>query len=121
MREGELPYQKWFNGQDYDTLGSFKESFFTRMKAIKLSPAFEDIRPWLEELQYCFSEGFELKHGHARRKRRAELAPFDDETLGGNIDYSSLIEPAHHLTGELKGLAIRYNPESSAGGVQVDA
>jgi len=125
MREGTPPYQKWFNQCDYDTLGSIKESFFTRMKPIELSPSFEDIRTWLEEVQYLFAEGFELKAGHARRKRRIQLAPFDDETLGGNVDYSSFIEPTQRLTGELEGLTIRYNipsppPPTPAGAVQAD-
>jgi len=68
MREGTLPYKDWFDERYYAKLGSLKGTFFTEMQTIELSPAFEDIRPWLEELQYCFSEGFELKHGHARRK-----------------------------------------------------
>ena len=117
MRGGTLPYQKWFNGQDYDTLGKLKGSFFTEMEPIELSPAFEDIRPWLADLQYRFSEGFEIKNNHERRKRREELPPFEDETLRGTIDYSSLITPTHRLTGELKGLTIRYNPDT----VQADA
>jgi len=128
MRDRTLPYQKWFNQYDYDTLGSLKGSFFTRMKPIELSPDFEDIREWLEHPQYCFSDGFELKYAYKKRKQRAgdaadELTPFDDETLGGNIDYSSLIEPTRSLTGELEGLDIRYNPPSSppAGAVQAVA
>jgi len=113
MREGTLPYQKWFNERDYDTLGSLKGTFFTDMKVIELSPAFEDIRKWLLHLQYCFSDGFELKNSYKKRKERGgdfagELTPFDDETLGGKIDYSSLTEPIDRLTGNLKGLTIRY-------------
>jgi len=131
MREGEPPYRKWFNQQDYDTLGSLKGTFFADMQPIILSPDFEHFRPWLEHLQYCFSDGFDLKHAYEKRKRRAgdsagELTPFDDETLGGNIDYSSLIEPTRCLTGELEGLDIRYNlspsPSSTPAGVaQADA
>jgi len=36
--------------------------------------------------------------------------PFDDETLGGHIDYSTIINPIPHLRGELNGLFVRYNP-----------
>ena len=126
-----LPYQKWFNQRDYDILGSLKESFFTETRDIELSPTFEDIRKWPEQLQYCFSDGFEAKYSRKKRKQRAgdsagELPPFDDETLGGNINYSSLIEPTRRLPGKLSGLKIRYNPPSSppptpAGVVQTDA
>ena len=107
MRTGELPYERWFNVWDYDTLGSLKALFFTQMQPIELSPPFEDFRPWLEHLQYCFSDGFELKNNHERRKRREELPPFEDETLKGTIDYSSFIQPIQHLTGELEGLSVR--------------
>jgi len=118
MRVGTLPYRRWFDQCDYDILGSLKESFFMRMKPIELCPAFEDIRKWLLHLQYCFSDGFELKYSYKKRKERAgdsagELTPFDDETLGGKIDYSSLIEPTRSLTGELEDLKIRYIPPSS--------
>ena len=130
MREGEIPYGDWFNEQNYGKLGIFKAYFFSQMGAIELSPAFEDIRKWLVHLQYCFSDGFELKNSYKKRKERAgdsagELPPFDDETLGGQINYSSLIEPARRLKGELEGLTVRYTspspPPTSVGVVQADA
>ena len=119
-----LPYQKWFNEQDYDTLGSLKETFFSKTKAIELSPVFEDFRPWLKSLQRCFSKGFSLKSSisdedvpewmDAMTATGVELATvqFDDATLGGNVKYSTLIAAVPHLTGELKGLVIR-GPQSS--------
>ena len=131
-----LPYQKWFNVQDYEILGSLKGSFFSDMAAIELSPAFEDFRSWLDELQCCFSIGFNLKVGERLRKlpvagwitRPIEptLVPFDDETLGGYVDYPAIVEPARRLGGELKGLVIRYNitpspPSTPTGAVQADA
>ena len=140
MREGVPPYQKWFNGKDYETLGSIKADFFSDQPPIELSPAFEDFRPWLERLSYYFSEGFgEL----AIQKRRGKVwswgreeagaaggvtpapVPFDNETLGGNIDYSTLIKPIRHLEGELSRLIIRYHPAlpslpTPAGSVQAN-
>ena len=137
-----LPYQKWFDQQDYDTLGSLKGTFFSDMQAIELSPVFEDFRPWLDVLQICFSEGF--KHKPTPRKQGKPLPPwatavtvagvrsaavqFDDETLGGWINYATVVEPARHLTGKLEGLVIRDPqwsspiPESStsAGMAHVD-
>lgn len=35
---------------------------------------------------------------------------FDEETLGGHLTYSVLVNPARHLTGKLKGLVVRYDP-----------
>ena len=132
MREGKLPYGDWFNEPNYVKLGMFKAFFFSQTEDIELSPDFEGIRKWLMSLQYCFSDGFEAKNHYKKQKERAgdsagELIPFDDETLGGNIGYSSLIEPTRHLTGELEGLNIRYNSPSSppptpgAGAAQADA
>jgi len=114
IREGKLPYQDWFESQD-SVLGCLKIFFFIDMDAIELSPSFEAFRMWLQDLQWLFSDGFALKFTHVKREERAGsnasgLVPFDDETLGGCIDYSTFIEPTRHLTGELKGLAIRYDP-----------
>ena len=118
MRKGELPYERWFNEPDYEALADHKIGFFSRTAAIQLSAAFEDFSPWLTDLKYRFSEGFGAMNSYERRKIRAGssaggLVAFDDETLGGNIDYSSLIEPARSLKGELEDLIIRYNPEPS--------
>ena len=38
--------------------------------------------------------------------------PFDDETLGGCVDYSSIIELTKYLKGELEGLIVRYGNKS---------
>jgi len=112
MRKGKLPYQTWFEERDYNTLGNNKAAFFTFTEAIELSPAFEDFRAWLKVLRYRFSEGISAKNAHVRQEKRAGNSagsPFDDETLGGHIDYSSFIEPVRRLTGELEGLTIRYS------------
>ena len=122
MREGRgLPYQDWFNQHNYEALGRFKKALFSDMEHIELSQAFEDFRGWLLKLQWRFSEGFELKTAFARQQQEQEwdgipvvgAAPFNDETLGGCIDYSTVIKPVHHLKGKLEGLIIRYNPTSS--------
>ena len=110
-----LPYERWFNQHDYWTLGSLKITFFVYMETIELSPTFEDFRPWLKDLQLCLSDGFDVRNAYKKQKILAGgsaggLAAFDNETLGGNVDYSSLIEPARSLKGELEGLIIRYNP-----------
>jgi hypothetical protein len=42
-----------------------------------------------------------------------EAPEFDDETLGGHVDYSALIDPVRRLKGELEGLIIRYDPSIS--------
>ena len=114
-----LPYQDWFNEPQYHKLGSIKGGFFSDMEAIELSPTFEDFRVWLQRLRCRFSEGFALKNAHVRRQRREEWGrgppgepvPFDNETLGGWIDYPSLIETARQLEGQLEGLTVRYDPK----------
>jgi hypothetical protein len=138
MREGPLPYQTWSSMQDYETLGGIKEHFFLHTPAIELSPAFESFRPWLEVLRYHFSTGFNSKNLYssvqkklpswvpARGSGGGAPVPFDDETLGGRIDYSAFIEPTRYLKGELEGLIIRYEITSPllptpTGAVQADA
>ncbi|KAF9643635.1 hypothetical protein BDM02DRAFT_3123162, partial [Thelephora ganbajun] len=118
MREGDLPYEDWFKAPNYATLGKNKSSFFLDTEDIELSPAFEDFRTWLQSLQIAFFEGFALKSIYVGRRRgreysggsACEVASFDDETLGGCIHYSSLINPIRQLTGELEGVTIRYDP-----------
>ena len=126
MRKGALPYGEWFNEQKYETLGNHKIAFFSSNRPIDLSPDFEDFRPWLRDLRYSFSEGFKAKVSDQNereglpgwRKKRAGWStvqtkpppvPFEDETLGGYVDYSAIIEPTRSLEGDLKGLTIRYD------------
>ena len=126
----ELPYQDWFNESSYVKLGRAKGSFFTDLETVELSPAFEDFRLWLEDLQSRFHLGFKAKPlAPPKGRRLARLlaggpaggsaggvmpatSEFDDETLGGYVNYSAIIEPTRYLEGKLKGLDIRYDPSS---------
>jgi serine/threonine protein kinase len=128
MREGSLPYQKWVNTQDDGTLGMYKIFFFLDKEPIELSSPFEDFRPWLEVLHHRFAKGFNSKFLYPRLQEElssgdeeeepaggsAGGAPvsFDDETLGGRVNYSVFIKPTRYLTGELEGLIIRYETTS---------
>jgi len=38
-----------------------------------------------------------------------DIPPFDNETLGGHVHYSALINPVRRLKGGLEGLVIRYD------------
>jgi len=122
MRRGveELPYQDWFNQESYKALAASKREFFAHWGKFNLSPGFEDFRGWLEVIHTCFFNGFHAKEVHMRK---LELSPwhedegseddeamitFNDETLEGHVNYSSLINPVHKLKGKLKGLVVRY-------------
>jgi len=135
-KSATLPYEDWFNEPRYHMLGSLKGTFFSDMEPIELSPAFEDFRGWLRGLQFCFSKGFKLKPsaveepepewvknkagGSTGQVKPHNPDPFIDETLGGYVDYPTIIQPIPHLEGELKGLIIRYKP-SASDVVQADA
>ena len=126
----ELPYQAWFDQPSYKTLASFKQTFFSNLEDLDLSPTLESLRGWLDQLQDSFSCGFTAKQEYRRQSRmqqkqrslkkdqteesRAKGTPaaFNDETLGGHLTYSALIGPVGDLTGELEGLAVRYPPKS---------
>jgi serine/threonine protein kinase len=123
MRGGYPPYQGWFKQQHYGILGNEKWSFLTRPMPIELSPCFKDFRAWLRSLQLQFAAGFALKtlygikQGLEQEQSDGTSAgevddSFDDETLGNKISYSSFIEPIRRLSGELKGLIIRYDPKA---------
>jgi hypothetical protein len=127
MRQGfkELPYQKWFDQPSYEILASLKQTFFSSLQPLNLSPDFESFRDWLDDLRVSFRFGIRaketyedrlitLRHRQSGGGLGVEVTPkFDDETLGGHADYFALIDPVRRLKGELEGLIIRYDPSIS--------
>ena len=113
---GELPVQQWFDESSCEKLACIKEDFLLGHHLFIPSPTFEDFRGWLLELQISFNHGLlcarqrKLKAVMASRGGGAP-APFDEETLGGHVNYSALTDPARHLKGKLKGLVIRYRSQ----------
>ena len=121
MRE-ELPYRRWFNQQSYGDLSSFKHTFLTELEPLDLSPTFVEFRSWLVCLRAAFRVGLRSRVIH-REKNNPEarmlqdhqdevsedgVAPFDDETLGGHVCYSAIIDPVANFKGTLKDLEVRY-------------
>ena len=115
------PFEGWFGEQSYRTLANSKARFFLSIQAFHLPSIFKDIYPWLDDLQFQFSDGFEAKGIYVKEQRRRKrlgiptggIHQFDEETLGGHISYSSFIEPVRRLKGKLEGLIIRYDPSQS--------
>ena len=115
----DLQFQDWFGTPNYRVLGAMKWDFFTKLWEFEVSPSFKGFGSWLQKLQRVIGRGFKAKSDY--RFLQAEdscdedaLPPLDEETLGGHITYSALIRPVRNLTGELEGLAIRYDPASRA-------
>ena len=143
MREGNLPYERWFNAPSFSTLDCHKGSFFFARRPLALSPTFEGFRPWLWSIRWALTKGFlrrtqhiidQLDLSHWREEQAEGLAdgpeptpaPFDEETLGGHVDYSAIIKPTRRLKGELEGLTIRYDltelsPSAVTGAVKAGA
>ena len=134
MRQGPkgLPYQDWFHQSSYKALYFSKQSFLRGLGHLDLSPTFESFRDWLESLHTAFrlgllSRDIYLENCNAR-KRRAKVhqdkvsengvAPFDDETLGGHVCYSAIIDPVDEFKGTpLEDVEVRYKgatPTTSA-------
>ena len=130
-----LPYQGWFDQPGYESLACFKEGFISKFRVLNLSPTFEDFRAWLEDLHLAFGRGLRAKQTHKEQSvvlLRRQLAgtsegktlpTFNDETLGGNITYSMLVDSARNLKGKLEGLVVRSDsqpslPSTSAGAAQ---
>jgi len=121
VRKGNLSFQDWFDAPNYNMLGGIKSDFFTKRKVFEVSPSFKDFRCWLLQLQKSFGLGSGAKQqqkymepeesfGEDTFGENTPPATFDEETLGGHVTYNALISPARRLTGELKGLVIRYPP-----------
>jgi len=117
----ELPYEEWFNASSSMAIACFKRSFFSNLQPFDLPPSFEGFREWLWELRLSFRQGIRAKETYedvfivsssdsSRRRRRKAAQEFDYETLGGFVDYSTLIDPVRKLKGDLEGLIIRYDP-----------
>ena len=116
MREGKLPFQDWFDTLSYRTLGAIKSShLFMRLAAPEVAPSFEDFRGWLLVLQISFACGFITQRQQWLPLKRVTIegpcacgggtsSAFDEETLGGHVTYSAVVNPTRHLTGELEGL-----------------
>ena len=111
VREGNLQFQFWFGMLDYATLGEKKMVFSTTTKKFEVSPSFKDFHGWLQSLQKIIGRGLRAKVSFQEGDDDT-VSSFDDETLGGRLTYSALIHPVRGLTGELEGLAIRYDPTS---------
>ena len=133
MRRGleELPYQIWFDQPSYRTLAGLKYIFLSNSGHLNLSPDFEDFRGWLRGLHRSFMKGIATNVNHQAQLTDLqecqgdgsgeEAAPgFDDETLGGHVNYSALIDPVRRLKGKLEGLIIRYDPSRSASTTETD-
>jgi len=137
MKEGNLSFQDWFNIQNYNTLGAIKSTFIMRAaRGFEVSRSFKDFRLWLLQLRMSFANGswaksgflldqMELSPGNATSSASSSVS-FDEETLGGHITYSALINPIRYLKGELEGLVIRYDPSpqsspTSTSAAQADA
>ena len=114
----KLPFQSWFDQIDYEMLGSLKKSFLEDKKSIDLTPDFRDFRRWIRFLQINFMIGFKKKFpgkdDEDEEIQRVEAramgvgsSVFNDETLGGHIQYSTIIEMIPKLPGILQGLIIR--------------
>ena len=121
MRQGlkMLPYQSWFDQPSYEALAAFKLGAIYNLKLrLDLSPTFEDFGCWLMKLRRSFSLGSLAKLGQLvleedqTEESCGEDTPaaFDDETLGGHVNYSALVGPVGNLKGRLEGLVIRYPP-----------
>ena len=128
----ELPCEEWFSTPSHGAVGCSKRSFFTSSEHFDLNPSFEGFRGWLQDLRLSFRQGIRAKDTREdifilpssdtlRRRLREVAAVFDYETLGGFVDYSTLIDPVRTLKGDLEGLVIRYVDPSPPISTEVDS
>lgn len=99
-RDMGLPFRHWFNQPEHEALGHFKDSFISNT-----SNTYTD----LSEAEL---EAMRQVRG-SRRLGRGVIPHFDDETLGGHVSCSALIDPARRLKGKLRGPLVRYESQSA--------
>lgn len=124
-----LPFSMWFNQPSYEALSSFKYTFLSKaLGELDMSPGFEDFRGWLTAIHHSFRRGilakgfFEVSMGPGSEQSSGGYIPqFDNETLGGHVCYSTLINPARNLKGKLEGLTVRYEPKLASSNVPLPA
>ena len=110
-----LPFHDWFNESSYKALGRFKHSFLSKAEKTHLSPNFQDFGHWVENLRRSFRLGLRSQGEHIDRlSEGGDIPRFDNETFGGHVSYSALINPARNLPGKLRGLIVRYESEPGA-------
>ena len=125
-REGreELPYNDWVDRSSRSYLSCRKSALIRRVNNLDLSPSFEDFGDWLRALYRSLRQGYGAKQDHqiklldqwedsSQSGDDESTLQFDDETLGGHVCYSSLIDPVRNLKGELENLKIRYEGTAS--------
>ena len=60
----ELPLQRWFEQPSYQMLGESKGVFLSSQNPFELSPDFEDLRGWIEDILESFRPGIRSKEDH---------------------------------------------------------
>ena len=125
--EGEQYFQDWFETTNYNALGDMKSGFFSKSKPFQPSLSFSSFYGWLRSLRTMFNRGFIEKTIYTALldaqgpEDEETVPPFDDETLGGYVTYSALIQTVRNLAGKLQGLVIRYDPPQAPSSTVVNA
>ncbi|KAK0451398.1 uncharacterized protein EV420DRAFT_1766427 [Desarmillaria tabescens] len=116
MKELELknmPFAQWFDRTlSWEGLSDIKCAFLTTRKTIPTSASFSAFLPWLEEIRYLFRKGIDAlsdldaplprtrQQSHSKQPRNAEPSvPFDNETLGGYIISTEILEIMSDING----------------------
>ncbi|SJL09006.1 uncharacterized protein ARMOST_12382 [Armillaria ostoyae] len=117
----ELPFAQWFDRtKSWTTLAYAKHTFLTGHETISVSKSFSVFLPWLDGIRYLFGEGMHAltkstrhppptrQRSHSDQPRSMEPSvPFDNETLGGYIISTEILEIISDIGGH--SLVIKNN------------
>ncbi|KAK0495122.1 hypothetical protein EDD18DRAFT_1170756 [Armillaria luteobubalina] len=121
-----VPFESWYD-ISYSQLYDGKFSFFLNSpentdRILPVSVSFSEFKSWLTDLYGLISEGFRSRvyfQGSNNRKNNlisqflghkleAEPTQFDNQTLGGLVDYQPFFTVMRYFVGE--GLVVKYDP-----------
>ncbi len=106
----DMPFEEWFDRMmSWKTLADAKLSFLAGLEPISPSASFSPFLPWLDDLRYLFTEGMYARTKSTRHSLRTSqrshsneprsTVPFDNETLGGYIVPTEILEIMSEIDG----------------------
>ncbi|SJL09024.1 uncharacterized protein ARMOST_12400 [Armillaria ostoyae] len=115
--ENDMPFQQWFDRTiSWQVLSDFKHSFLHNYKVIPTTPSFSSFLPWLDALRFLFRKGISALgdsktdlpltclQPHLKQLGTMQPSvPFDNETLGGYIIPTEIME----LMSEIDGHSVK--------------
>ncbi len=111
--QAKMPFAQWYDRTiSWQGLSAFKHSFLNHYEAIPVSASFSAFLPWLQDIRFLFRKGLSALADsktdlsqtclHSRFTLPGTMqpsVPFDDETLGGHITSTYILQIMAEIDG----------------------